>query len=462
MFSMLKYNLSTCKNSLAIFKDKIDQGFVSNISVINSRDILISFSNYREKKLLISLNHHFPFIAFVKIDESLPTIVGQLNDVLRKEIRDGQLLDIKLLNDDRVFEFTFSKSNDFYDKEIKYLVLEIIPHKSNLILLNSERKIIFALHYTTLQNYHMVMKGMYYEPPLKKDFNEKEEDNFSYLDVEQYAKEYVVSMKDKRLKEKYEYIYKYVKTRIKSLKNKLVILDKELNKAHENLSYQEHGNMLLACINDIETLNDYLLDNNLTINEDLTVGQNANVYFKKYKKAKRTIDMDKLEQEKTKKEIERLEVLQAQLPFMNDDDMLELAKQYFPNKLTVLEKKKKLKTNISFVKINNTKIYYGKSAKQNEEITFKIAHKDEYYFHIKDYHGAHVLLASNNPTKEEMLLASEICLLLSGKEAGDVQYTEIKNVKKGKGEGMALMNNFQLITLKNVRNSTLELLKNKN
>jgi predicted ribosome quality control (RQC) complex YloA/Tae2 family protein len=382
-----------------------------------------------------------------------------LNDHLRKEFRDGQLLDVTLLNNDRIIEFKFSKSNDFYDKEIKYLVVEVIPHKSNLILLNSERKIVFALHNTTLESYHIVMKGLYYEPPKKNEsFNDFEEGT-SLKEIENYAEEYLLLAKEKRLKEKYEFVYKYVKTRIKSLKSKILVLKKEIEKANENLTYQEHGNMLLACLNDKEALEEYIKEHHLKLDEDLSIGQNANVYFKKYKKAKRTIEMDNKELIKTLKDIEKLEVLQAQLPYMNDEDMFQLVKEYFPHKLNVQDKKKAIKNNVSFIQVNNTKIYYGKNAKQNEEITFKIGKKDEYYFHIKDYHGSHVVVANSNPTNEEKLIAAELCLILSGKNAGDVQFTQLKNVKKGGSDGLALLNTHQLITIKNVREGTFNLLK---
>jgi predicted ribosome quality control (RQC) complex YloA/Tae2 family protein len=339
------------------------------------------------------------------------------------------------------------------------LVVEVIPHKSNLIILNSERKIIFALHNTTLESYHIVMKGLYYEPPKKNEsFNDFEEGT-SLKEIENYAEEYLLLAKEKRLKEKYEFVYKYVKTRIKSLKSKILVLKKEIEKANENLTYQEHGNMLLAYLNDKETLEEYIKEHHLKLDEDLSIGQNANVYFKKYKKAKRTIEMDNKELIKTLKDIEKLEVLQAQLPYMNDEDMFQLVKEYFPHKLNVQDKKKAIKNNVSFIQVNNTKIYYGKNAKQNEEITFKIGKKDEYYFHIKDYHGSHVVVANSNPTNEEKLIAAELCLILSGKNAGDVQFTQLKNVKKGGSDGLALLNTHQLITIKNVREGTFNLLK---
>ena len=86
----------------------------------------------------------------------------------------------------------------------------------------------------------------------------------------------------------------------------------------------------------------------------------------------------------------------------------------------------------------NTKILYGKNASSNNELTFKVANKDDYYLHIKDYHGAHAIIKNNKPTNEEKLLAAEICLILSNKTAGEVMIASMK--EKGNEKEIALLN----------------------
>ena len=87
-----------------------------------------------------------------------------------------------------------------------------------------------------------------------------------------------------------------------------------------------------------------------------------------------------------------------------------------------------------------------------------MAEKDDYYLHIKDYHGAHVIIKNVNPSNEVKLVAAELCLILSNKEAGDIMITNMKNVKKGHALGEANLLNYSLITLNNVRESTKELI----
>ncbi len=460
-FTLMKVNLSTLKNIVLDVKNKTRDNRISNITLINSRVFLISFSTFRKEKLLVCLEHQNPFISFCDIDESISTITGGLSDVLRKEIKEAVVLDISLLNDDRVVDVKLLKTNDYFEKEEKHLIFELIPFRSNLILLNKDGLIIYAAHYSSLETNHPILKGIKYEPIQKGD-SFIEETSLDINEVKQYATEYVYAAKKKRIMERYESLFKYIKVRIKSLKQKLKVLDKEYDDAKDKLIYQEHGNYLLAFINEPDELEKYIKDNNLDFNRNEPIGQIANNYFKKYKKAKRTLEINRQEYAKAIKEIEYLEVAQSQIDYMNDEDMYELAKEIMPHKFKSNLKKEANRTKYSYVLVEGTKIYFGKNMQQNSDISFKIAKKEHYYFHIKDYHGSHVVIANDNPSKEMILTASEMCLILSNKTAGDIQYTQIKNIKKGPELGLALLNTYELITLHSVRPETYELLKKHN
>ena len=168
--------------------------------------------------------------------------------------------------------------------------------------------------------------------------------------------------------------------------------------------------------------------------------------------------MAKIELEKAKQESEYLEYLSSASKYMNDDELLALNQELLPKQN---QKKKVLPIKYGTVILGNTKILYGKNASSNNELTFKVANKDDYYLHIKDYHGAHVIIKNNKPTNEEKLLAAEICLILSKKTAGEVMIASMKDVKKGQALGEANLLNYSTILLNEVRESTLELLKNK-
>ena len=90
---------------------------INNITLVNSRDYVITLSMIKDEKLLISLNHAFPFICLAKINNIPSTIIGAMNDNLRKYIKDAFIVNVSLFNEDRVFCFELQKANELYEKE---------------------------------------------------------------------------------------------------------------------------------------------------------------------------------------------------------------------------------------------------------------------------------------------------------------------------------------------------------
>lgn len=124
------------------------------------------------------------------------------------------------------------------------------------------------------------------------------------------------------------------------------------------------------------------------------------------------------------------------------------------------EKKKKAKQkkqkNINFINLNETKIFYGKSDKQNDELTFKIADFKHTFLHISTSPGAHIVIAKNNPTEEELLFGAELALILSKKNDGDVNYALIKDLKKGNKLGLVVLKKYQTIHINKIRSASIE------
>ena len=437
-------------------KEKIKFNHISNVAIINSYDIFFSFSMYRKEKLFISLNPQHPFVCLVSIDNPCGTKIGMLNDYMRKEIKDGFLLDVETLNNDRIVKISYNRTNEYFDKEERSIIIELIPHRPNFIVLNEEDKILFATHQTDIANERPIIKGLKYVLPENSNA-ELSEDEFNLDVFKENAENYFVDAKRKRLQEQFKPVLTHIKSRIKTLKTKIKVLNKEIEEAKSHFVYQEIGTMLLTYAYDENELNNYVKENNIEYDPSLNPGLNANKYFQKYKKAKRTVEMDEKELAKTSDEIAYYEDCLAQSKYMNEDDIQELAILLFPNKFK-LGSKKKIETKPGEVTVEGVKIYYGKNAKQNELLTFKKSNKNDLFLHIKDEHGSHVVIASSNPSNEVILTACEIALLLSGKEEGEIQATEVKNIKKGSFIGQAILTSYKSYIIKSVRSKTKKLL----
>lgn len=436
--------------------EKLKFNHISNVTMVNSHDFLFSFSLYRKGKLFVSLNHQSPFVSLVSEVVNTSTIVGSLNDTLRKLVKDGTINEIKTINNDRILAISYTKVDDLYEKVNRTLVFELIPHRQNLIIIE-EGKVIFASHYAGLDSSRPLVKGMNYQPLENKTI--VADGKIDLKELQKEAEEYYLASKQERNLEKYKALIVHIKSRIKSLRGKILVLNKASEKAKNELAYQDVGNMILAYAYEKEELENYLKDNNVDYDRSLTPGMNAEKYFKKYKKAKRTIEMNDIEIEKTNNEIDNLTLTLAQIPYLKEEDLLELSMTLFPHKFKMGNKKVTPST-YGTVIVYNTKIHFGKNAKQNDELTFKKGKKAHYFFHIKDTHGSHVLVESDNPSKEVILAAAEIAILMSGKEDGEVQYTQIKNIKKGSYLGQALLTSYETVYIKNIRDLTKKLIIN--
>ena len=93
-------------------------------------------------------------------------------------------------------------------------------------------------------------------------------------------------------------------------------------------------------------------------------------------------------------------------------------------------------------------------------MTFKRANKNDLFLHIQNEHGSHVIIEGNEPDNDTILTACEIALLMSGKDCGDIQYTLVRNVKKGSYIGQAILTSYKTYTIKQIREETQKLLSN--
>ena len=95
----------------------------------------------------------------------------------------------------------------------------------------------------------------------------------------------------------------------------------------------------------------------------------------------------------------------------------------------------------------------GKNNRQNDRITFKEASGNDYWFHVKEGPGAHVLLknAGREPDEELLRLAGRMALRYSGREAagGLVDYTQKKHVRRHPSglPGKALYTDFKTMNI---------------
>jgi predicted ribosome quality control (RQC) complex YloA/Tae2 family protein len=200
----------------------------------------------------------------------------------------------------------------------------------------------------------------------------------------------------------------------------------------------------------------------IPLNEKLSPIQNAQAYFKKYKKAKDALAVMKKRKAETEKEIHKLEKLLEKLDETTKELKLEEIEQElislgFLKDRKFFERRKKSKSQDAFAKGFSPKrfvtkdggeILVGRNNKENDYLTFKFARPDDLWFHAQDVPGSHVLLRRKEKKKEpshiDIKEVAQIAAYFSKarrEKNASVIYTLSKYVKKPKKgkPGLALV-----------------------
>lgn len=249
---------------------------------------------------------------------------------------------------------------------------------------------------------------------------------------------------------------------------KLDLMEKDLVKSKDYDQYRIEGDLLSSSVHLLKKGMDQVEVYNYYSNENLIIDLESHKspwenVEKKYKKGKKLHRTNKILQDKiplVKGEILYLDSILNSIDLVSNTSELEEIKDELIKgdyiKKTRSKKKKKVQEKsepYKFITDNKLIIYVGKNNQQNEQITLKEANKDDYFFHVKDLPGSHVILKNNqNILEEEDILAAAYLAAKHSKASNDlnvdVDYTEKKNVYKEKGAkpGMVYYNNF--ITLR--------------
>lgn len=260
-------------------------------------------------------------------------------------------------------------------------------------------------------------------------------------------------------------LYTFIDSKLHKLKNKIVILEQEIEKNKNSNDFLLKGQLLISNnylfkknIPKIVKLQNFYRENlediEIKLNPNMTVEQNAELYFKKHKKNKRTLENLKKQIEITKNEIIYFDNISTQINDANASDLEEIKEELIKYKYLKdkIEKKYK-KTKYTIINYNENSIYVGKNNTQNDAITNKLAKKEFLWFHAKDIPGSHVVIFNDNPDEDTINFAATIAGYYSKAKNEDyvlVDYTKIKYVKKisGSKAGMVTYSNNKTIKIK--------------
>ncbi len=256
--------------------------------------------------------------------------------------------------------------------------------------------------------------------------------------------------------------------RLRSLKRRYKKIQQELSSYENAEKYRIMAENLLAHPNmKVEhkssvTLEDIYTSKPITIalNPDLSLFENASLYFKRFKKAVKGRQMMERRLNETKLEMDLVEQLIFDVEAASDERELEDVRDIMIKEgIIKTSSRKDRRANYlpyEHKVIEGYDVYIGKNARGNDYVTLKLASKNDLWFHAHGRVGAHLVLKNpsrlqNIDDRVKMLCAKEVAkrTKASRNEKVEVAYTFAKYVKKPKGfkTGLVLYSNFKTLTV---------------
>ena len=271
--------------------------------------------------------------------------------------------------------------------------------------------------------------------------------------------------RETRVKQRATDILKILTNSETRLQRKMDKQRSELADCREGEKYKKQGDLITSNIYAIERgmkrveLIDYEQYNEddgtfakVTIELDsrLSPSANAQRMYKRYNKCKNAERELTVQIEKAERELAYIySVFDALAHAENASDLVEIRDELYTSGYASKMKnyrpqKRKSTAHMTFKTTDGYTVLCGKNNIQNENITFNLAHKSDYWFHVKNKAGSHVVMLCNGeePDAINFTEAAEIAAYYSSLQGGvsvPVDYTFAKNVKKIQGANPGLV-----------------------
>ena len=261
------------------------------------------------------------------------------------------------------------------------------------------------------------------------------------------------TLRDRRdaMRQKSQAIRKTVSNLCARLRRKLAVQEKELEATYDRERLRQLGDILTANIGRIKKgqtiaqcedfYNEEMPIIDIPISPLLSPQQNAAKFYKDYTRMKNA------EKELThqialgSEELSYLESVQEELNRADTDAELDEIRQelqaggYVRQDGGRAKMKQKKLSPMRFESTDGFPIYVGRNNRQNDELTFRLARKDDIWCHASKVHGSHVIVSCGGKTPPDNTLtqAAQLAAYYAETTGGQnipVDMTTVKQVKK--------------------------------
>lgn len=293
---------------------------------------------------------------------------------------------------------------------------------------------------------------------------------YGVLPLTQYGEEYTVKQFDSvsamletyyaskntitRIRQKSSDLRRIVQTALDRNRKKFLLQEKQMKDTTKKDRYRVYGELINTYGYGLEegcrsfrALNYYTNEEiDIPLDPTLTPGENAKKYFDRYGKLKRTEEALTLQLAETESEISHLESISNALDIaLSESDLSqirdELVQYGYIKKHAGDKKGRKMQAKsrpFHYISSDGFDIYVGKNNYQNDELTFKLATGNDWWFHAKKIAGSHVIVKTSDGELPDRTFeeAGRLAAYYSkGRTAPKVEidYIQKKHVKKPGG-----------------------------
>jgi predicted ribosome quality control (RQC) complex YloA/Tae2 family protein len=459
-------NQSVIQSVVAELQTVLLGRFFGKIYQLSPLSFAIDFG-LRGEFLLISVDPASPRFYLThrrtKDLEKQSVALNSFGQVMRSKLGGTHLLNISKDPLDRIVRLTFRSE----DVVFRRLVIQLTGRTADIFLLDELNRIV-----AVLREQAQTRIGEFYEPPPRPLKEQPDvlrlqagppsaqlDEHFVALDA---AKAFDTKVKAMRAR-----VTKWIRQQRTLREN----LQNDLVRHGDPEVHKRHGDLLLANIatavrdgNKVR-ITDYYAEGapsiEIEVNENRSLQDEAAARFRQYTKAKHAADeiaerLKQIDREtgNLERRLERLDtIIQSR-----DEAALETFEKPAPApKVTPKKtgKPEKIRGVRRYLSTDGYEILVGRAARDNDNLTFRVAQPNDLWMHTGDYPGSHVVV--RNPTRKEIpqrtiIEAAQLAGKFSQASADAkvvVHYTERKFLSKPKGAtpGLVRLSRFRSITV---------------
>jgi len=445
---------------------------INKIQQPTRREFILNFRNAGQNRLFyININPTFYHVCFMSKENydkrviEIPKKPPMFCMLLRKYLENSKIAKVNLPDNERILEFYIETYNELGEKIYLCLAIELMGKHSNVILYNYDTNMIIGCAHNVgaeKSREREIYGGLPYVYPPKHDNSLK---NWTclmkYLKVDtsindmvdNYYAEHIAQDKFKTLKTHYKSL---LSQRLKKVNKSLKQMEYKLNSDSDYDKYRLWGDLLMANLYALKDYSqsvevyDYENDKQIVLNldETKTIKDNAGRFYKLYNKAKTAgtklvelIGSSKAEKDYLEQVLYSVETAESL------DDLNEISQE-----ISILQgnsnsgnsqtqkRTEKLQPEIKTINLEDgSRIFIGKNNKQNDYIISKLASDEDWWFHVHNCAGSHVLLKTKNLTDNLIFECAKLAKKYSSGTNSSkigVIYTKRKYLRKPPGANL--------------------------